>query len=68
MKKITQDTHIIDDMCDCLIEAFGKVSIDGELSLDKLKASLEKEIRTKKNLAAWMKELIQFDDERSTKH
>jgi len=68
MKKITQDTHILDDMCDCLIEAFGKVSIEGELSLDNLKASLEKEIRAKKNLAAWMKELIQFDDERSTKH
>ena len=68
MKKITQDTHILDDMCDCLIEAFGKVSIDGELSLDKLKASLEQEIRAKKDLAAWMKELIEFDDERSTKH
>ena len=68
MKKITQDTHILDDMCDCLIEAFGKISIDGEPSLDKLKASLEEEIRSKKNLAEWMKELIEFDDERSTKH
>jgi hypothetical protein len=68
MKKITQDTHILDDMCDCLIEAFGKVSIDGELSLDKLKASLEREIRSKTTLAAWMKELIEFDDQRSTKH
>jgi len=55
-------------MCDCLIEAFGKISFDGEPSLDKLKASLEKEIRSKKNLAEWMKELIEFDDERSTKH
>jgi hypothetical protein len=68
MKKITQDTHILDDMCDCLIEAFGKVSIDGELSLDKLKASLEREIRSKTTLATWMKELIEFDDQRSTKH
>ena len=48
MKKITQDTHILDDMCDCLIEAFGKVPIDGELSLDKLKANLEKKFVQKK--------------------
>ena len=68
MKKVTQDIHILDEMCDCLIDAFGKVSVDGELSINKLKANLEKEIRSKKNLAEWMKEPIQFEDERSTKH
>ena len=68
MKKVTQDAHILDEICDCLIDAFGKVSVDGELSINKLKANLEREIRSKKNLAEWMKELIQFEDERSTKH
>ena len=45
MKKVTQDAHILDEMCDCLIDAFGKVSVDGELSINKLKANLEKEKR-----------------------
>ena len=60
--------HIIDDLCDCLLRAFCRVPIDQNLNAEAIKSALEHQIRTQQNIAPWIKELIQLDDERITKH
>lgn len=60
--------HIIDDLCDCLLRAFCQVPIDQNLNAEAIKSALEHQIRTQQNIAPWIKELIQLDDERITKH
>lgn len=70
MKKETSSyPHIIDDICDCIFEAFSKVSIEPEeLILERLRCAIEEQLRSQPNLAPWFRELVQIEDERITRH
>tara|TARA_B100001057_G_scaffold471940_1_gene534723 strand:- start:516 stop:722 length:207 start_codon:yes stop_codon:yes gene_type:complete len=68
MDKEKYQAHILDDICDCLIEAFGQITIDKEITILKLRVALERQIRSQQNIAPWFKELIEFEDKRITKH
>ena len=60
--------HFIEDICDCLIEAFCRVTLDEGLNRETIRTVLEQQIRSHQNLSPWMKELIRLEDERMTKH
>jgi hypothetical protein len=70
MKKDTSSyPHIIDDICDCMIEAFGRVSLDPkELTIENLRCAIEEQLRSQPSLAPRFREMIEIEDERITKH